>query len=71
MIKLIFIPLSIMLGCGSTKTGKTSATKDTVVVVEQPGDMHQRDSAILPPGTVTTDPGTKEGSLASLPHCIK
>ena len=71
MIKFIFMPLSIMLSCGSTKTGQSSAKKDSVVVVEQPGDMYQKDSAILPTEKVKTVPETKEGNLTTLPRCIK
>lgn len=48
-----------MLGCGATKTGQSSAKTDSVVVVEQPGDMYQEDSVILPEETNT-----------ALPKCI-
>jgi hypothetical protein len=71
MVKFILIPLSIMLSCGSTKKGKTSPQIDTVVI-EQPGDMYQRDSVILPTEKGNTNlPEAKEGSLSALPTCIK
>lgn len=44
MIRFILIPLSIMLSCGSTKTNQSS--KSDSAIVEQPGDLNQRDSVI-------------------------
>ncbi|MEO6540717.1 MAG: hypothetical protein ABIN74_07000 [Ferruginibacter sp.] len=60
MIKFLLIPLSIMLSCGSTKTGQSAARTDSAVVIEQPVEMHQRDSAILP-----------EEIKTAVPPCIK
>jgi hypothetical protein len=60
MIKLFFIPVLIMLSCGSTKNNQSAAKSDSTVVVEQPGGMYQRDSAILP-----------EPIDAAVPTCIK
>jgi hypothetical protein len=45
MIKFILIPLSIILGCGSTKTNQAVSIKDTAIV-SQPADMNQKDSAV-------------------------
>ncbi len=59
MIKLFFIPLVIMLSCGTTKSNQ-SAGKPDAATVEQPGGMYQRDSAIVP-----------ETADATLPGCIK
>ena len=59
MIKFILIPLSIILGCGSTKTNQSSAKTDSVIVAEQ-GDLNQRDSVI----------GPNETNVA-MPICIK
>ncbi len=66
MIKLFFIPLSIILSCSSTKTNPTVLKVDSAMVSEkaikdeQPGVMYQRDSAILP-----------ETIDAAIPACIK
>jgi hypothetical protein len=62
MMKFIFIPVAIMLSCGSTKTNQSAGKTDTAVV-EQPADMNQRDSAIMPAATDITD--------AAMPKCIK
>ena len=59
MIKFILIPLSIMLGCGSTKTNQSSAKTDSVIVAEQ-GDLNQRDSVTGP-----------NGINVAMPICIK
>ncbi len=59
MIKFILIPIIVMLSCESTKNNQ-SATKTDTVVVEQPGGMYQRDSAIIP-----------EEIDAAVPTCIK
>ena len=59
MIKFILIPLSIILGCGSTKTNQSSAKTDSVIVAEQ-GDLNQRDSMIGP-----------NGIHVAMPICIK
>jgi hypothetical protein len=45
MIRFILIPLSIMLSCGSTKTNQLAAQKDSVIVA-QPADLNQKDSAL-------------------------
>ena len=58
MIKFVFIPVVIMLGCGSTKSNQSAAKTDTVIT-EEPV-MNQRDSAIIP-----------ETIDAALPKCIK
>ncbi len=59
MIKFIFIPLAIMLSCGSTKTNQSSAKTDAAVI-EQPVDLNQRDSVITPDATA-----------AVIPTCLK
>lgn len=59
MIKLFFIPVLIMLSCGSTKSNQSAGKTDSVMV-EQPVGMNQRDSAILP-----------EPQEAAIPTCIK
>ncbi len=59
MIRFIFIPLSIMLSCGSTKTNQSSAKTDSAIVA-QPEDLNQRDSVIAP-----------YEINAALPTCIK
>jgi hypothetical protein len=59
MIKFILIPAIVMLSCGSTKSNQSAANADSAIV-EQPGDMYQRDSAILP-----------ETIDAAVPTCIK
>ena len=46
MIRFIFIPLSIMLSCGSTKTSQTAKTDSAIVA--QTEDLNQRDSVIAP-----------------------
>ena len=58
MIRFIFIPLSIMLSCGSTKTSQTAKTDSAIVA--QPEDLNQRDSVIVP-GEM----------IALVPTCIK
>jgi hypothetical protein len=60
MIKFILIPLSIMLGCSSTKTNQPSAKQDPVITEQDGGVMYPRDSAILP-----------EVTDAAVPTCIK
>ena len=59
MIKFIFIPVVIMLSCGSTKTNQSAGKTDTVIT-EEAKVMNQRDSAIIP-----------EAKDAALPKCIK
>ena len=59
MIKFILIPAIIMLSCGSTKSNQSAANADSAIV-EQPGGMYQRDSAILP-----------EAIDVAVPTCIK
>ena len=59
MIRFILIPAIVMLSCGSTKSNQSAAKSDTAIV-EQPGGMNQRDSAILP-----------EAIDAAVPTCIK
>jgi hypothetical protein len=59
MIKIFFIPVAIMLSCGSTKTNQTSAKSDSANI-EQTSDPDQKDSV-----TVKTEADTK------LPTCIK
>lgn len=59
MIKLFCIPLAILLSCGSTKSNQSAGKQDSAII-EQPGGMYQRDSAIIP-----------EATDAALPKCIK
>jgi hypothetical protein len=59
MVKLFFIPVLIMLSCGSTKNNQ-AATKSDSAFVEQPGGMYQRDSAII-----------TEAINTAVPSCIK
>lgn len=62
MIKLFFIPVVILLSCGSTKSNQSAGKADSsIVIAEQPGGvMYPKDSAILP-----------EAIDASVPPCIK
>ena len=46
MIRFIFIPLAVMLSCGSTKTSQTAKTDSAIVA--QTEDLNQRDSVIAP-----------------------
>lgn len=59
MIKFVFIPLLVLLGCGSTKNNPATAKSDSVIV-EQSTDLNQRDSAITP-----------QPEDIALPKCIK
>ncbi|MEP7237994.1 MAG: hypothetical protein ABI685_09020 [Ferruginibacter sp.] len=59
MIKLIFIPFLVLLGCGTTKSNQSASKSDSVIVEESTG-LNQRDSAITP-----------EVINMSLPICIK
>jgi hypothetical protein len=62
MIKFIFIPMAIMLSCGSTKTNQSAGKTDSSIV-EQPEGMYQKDSAIIPQVTEVTN--------AVMPKCIQ
>ena len=64
MIKFIAIPLSIMLGCGSTKTIQSSAQTDSAMVA-QSADMNQRDSVITPESTVVAIPACLKNKIDS------
>ena len=78
MIKFILIPLSIMLGCGSTKTNQTSAKTDSEIV-SQPADLNQRDSVVVnnTKNTIEKDSvagklsGKMVSNLGAMPACIK
>ena len=59
MIKLFFIPLAVMLSCGSTKSNQSVGKTDSAVVTEQPGDLNQKDSVIV-----------LKDINAALPKCI-
>lgn len=59
MIKFFFIPILIMLSCGSTKSNQSAGKSDSGIV-EQPIGMNQRDLAIIP-----------EAINVAMPTCIK
>ena len=59
MIKFFFIPILIMLSCGSTKSNQPAGKSDSEIV-EQPIGMNQRDLAIIP-----------EAINVAMPTCIK
>jgi hypothetical protein len=62
MIKLFFIPVLILLSCGSTKSTPTAGKADsaTVIAEQSEGVIYPKDSAILP-----------EAIDAAVPTCIK
>ena len=64
MIKFVFIPVVIMLSCGSTKSNQSAGKTDTLIA-EQPV-MNQRDSVITP-----TTPKAPAVTDAAMPTCIK
>jgi len=59
MIKMFFIPVVIMLSCGSIKSNQSAGKTDSAVVTEQPGDLNQKDSVIV-----------MEDINAGLPKCM-
>lgn len=59
MIKLTFIPLAILLSCGSVKSNQTAAKPDSVKVAEQTAKV-KNDSLYTPAGLQD-----------KLPPCIK
>ncbi|MBL7701415.1 MAG: hypothetical protein JNM14_04155 [Ferruginibacter sp.] len=77
MIRFILIPLSIMLGCGSTKTSQSTAKRDTVTV-EQPADLNQKDSVVVSNTKNTNGQDANNKDLQGespgdvvIPSCIK
>jgi hypothetical protein len=78
MMKFIFIPVAIMLSCGSTKNNQAAGKTDTIAV-EQPGGMYQRDSVVVSNTKNTIGQDSIKKSLAGkirdvefvVPACIK
>ena len=64
MIKFILIPLSIMLGCGSTKTNKSADNTETVVVSNTKNANGKDSLADKLSGKTGPD-------LVAMPTCIK
>jgi hypothetical protein len=64
MIKFILIPLSIMLGCGSTKTNQSVDTADSVVVSNTKNAIGKDSLTDKLAGKMSPD-------LVAMPTCIK
>lgn len=66
MIKALTIPVVIMLGCGSVKSNKTAAEKDSIVVVANESEKPVTDNKEKPAPVVKND-----DLDAAVPNCIK
>ena len=65
MIKLFFIPVLIMLSCGSTKSNQSTAKNDSAISEQSSGVFYQRDSAIIPEATDVSMPGCIKNKIDS------
>ena len=64
MIKFIFIPMAIMLSCGSTKTNQSAAKTDSAIVVQQT-DMNQKDVVTEMPNANAVMPKCMQNKIDS------
>lgn len=60
MIRLFFIPLSIMLSCGSTKGNQSTVKQDSPIAMQSGGNLYPQDSALI-----------TQSIEKALPACIK